>query len=198
MDPFLGQIQAFGFSFAPIGWALCWGQTMSIAQNNALYALLGITFGGDGITTFGVPDLRGRTVVGVGQATTLTSAVAWGEKLGAESAALLSSNMPAHNHQIVNGNGLAGTVAVTTNIQTVNNGNESTESNNGANALGTSGNMPSIYRESPSGSDSLGGVTSAIAGTTSYSGSSLPFNIRNPYLGMYYCIATSGIFPSRG
>ena len=67
MEPFLGQIQAFGYNFAPRGWATCEGQLLSIAQNTALFSLLGTQFGGNGQTTFGLPDLQGRTMVGAGQ-----------------------------------------------------------------------------------------------------------------------------------
>lgn len=196
MDPILGQVQAFGFNFVPYGWAFCNGQLLNIAANSALYSLLGITFGGNGTTTFGVPDLQGRTVIGVGNGTGLNP-VTWGQKLGVETVSLLTANMPVHNHQIVNGNGLAGTVAVTTTVQTVDNTNESSDSNNGGNVLGTAGSMPSIYRESPSGSDHLGGVASTILGSTSNAGNSSPVNIRNPYLGLYYCIATMGVYPTR-
>lgn len=196
MEPFLGMIQAFGYNFSPRGWAFCQGQLLSIAQNSALYALLGTTFGGDGQTTFGLPDLRGRVIVGAGQGPGLTP-IAYGEVGGVESVTILSSNMPTHNHQIINGNGQAGTVAVSTTVQTVNNSNSTSESDNGNNALGTGGSMQAIYRESPSGGDFLGGVTSSITGTTSAVGANTPINIRNPYLGVYYSIALEGIFPSR-
>lgn len=197
MEPYIGQISAFGFSFAPMGWLTCQGQILNISDYQTLYSLIGTVFGGNGSTTFGLPNLNGRTIIGVGQGDGL-SAIEYGQVGGAESITLLSSNMPAHNHQIVNGDGtIPGTVAVATTIQTVNNENESAESNNGANALGTSGNMPSVYRESPSGTDHIGGVTSLISGSTGTAGGSYPFNIRNPYLGVYYCIATEGIFPTR-
>jgi len=196
MEPFLGMIQAFGYNFSPRGWAFCNGQLLQISQYSALFSLLGTTFGGNGQTTFGLPDLRGRVIVGAGQGPGLTP-VAYGEMAGTESVTLLTSNMPMHNHQIVNGNGQAGTVAVTTNIQTVDNSNNSSETDNGSNVLGTGASMQAIYRESPSGNDHLGGVTSAITGSTSIAGSSIPFSIRNPYLGVYYSIALEGIFPSR-
>jgi microcystin-dependent protein len=198
MEPYIGQISAFGFSFAPEGWVTCQGQQLSISQYETLFSLIGTVFGGNGVTTFAVPDLRGRTIIGVGQGAGL-SAIQYGQVGGTEGTTLLSSNLPAHSHQIVNGDGTTpGTVAVATTIQTVNNENESGESNNGANVLGTSGNMPSIYRENPSGADCIGGVTSTISGTTSTAGASSPFGIRNPYLGVYYCIATEGVFPTRG
>jgi microcystin-dependent protein len=196
MEPFLGMIQAFGYNFSPRGWAFCNGQILQISQNSALFSLLGTTFGGNGQTTFGLPDLRGRVIVGAGQGPGLTP-IAYGEMGGVESVTLLTSNMPMHNHQIVNGNGQAGTVAVSTTVQTVNNTNSTSETDNGSNVLGTSGSMLTIYRESPSGSDFLGGVTSSISGTTSAVGSNIPVNIRNPYLGVYYSIALEGIFPSR-
>lgn len=199
MDPLIGTIQAFAFSFAPDGWVLCWGQTLPVAQYQALFALLGTTFGGDGKNTFGVPDLRGRTIIGVGNGTSVTSPVDWGEKYGSETTPINSYNMPPHAHQLVSGNGSAGTVKITTTVTTVNNGQESNESDNGANGLGTGGNMESIYRESPSGTDSIGGVTSSINGATTQFGVTQPaaLTIRNPYLGVYYCIAIDGYFPPR-
>jgi microcystin-dependent protein len=198
MDPFLGQVQAFGFGFVPRGWAICQGQLLNISTNSALFALLGTTFGGNGSTNFGVPDLQGRTIVGVGTSTSGLGTVTWGQKAGNETLGLTTANTPAHNHIIVNGNGSPGTVLVSTTVQTVNNEYESAESNNGANVLGTSGNMPSIYRESPSGNDYLGGVASSFTGSTAMAGGSVPANIRNPYVGLVYGIATTGIFPSRG
>lgn len=189
MDPILGQVQAFGFNFAPYGWALCNGQLLNISANSALFALLSNTFGGDGKTTFGVPDLQGRTVIGVGNGANL-SPVTWGQKSGFENATIALTNMPAHSHALTG-------ASVQTVIQTVDNTNESSDSDNGGNVLGTSGSMPSIYRESPSGTDHLGGVTSTISGTTTSVGGSAPVSIRNPFLGLYYCIATQGIFPTR-
>jgi microcystin-dependent protein len=196
MDPFLGQVQAFGFGFVPRGWAVCQGQLLNISTNSALYALLGTTFGGNGSTNFGVPDLQGRTIVGVGNGAGLGT-VAWGQKAGNEAITLTAANTPPHNHLIVNGNGSPGTVQVSTTVQTVNNEYESAESNNGGNVLGTSGNMPSIYRESPSGNDYLGGAVSTFAGSTAGAGGSIPANIRNPYVGLVYGIATTGLWPTR-
>jgi microcystin-dependent protein len=197
MEPYIGQISAFGFSFAPLGWLTCQGQELSISQYNSLFTLIGTVFGGNGSTTFKLPNLSGRTIIGVGQGSGL-SAIQYGQVGGAENITLGSSNLPIHNHQITNGNGTTlGTVAVATTIQTVNNEYESAESNNGVNVLGTSGNMPSIYRESPSGTDHIGGVSSLISGSTGTAGGSYPFNIRNPYLGVYYCIATEGVYPTR-
>jgi len=97
MDPFIGQIQDFGFNFAPKGWALCDGKLLSIAQNTALFSLLGTQFGGDGKTTFGLPDLRGRIPVGQGQGPGLSD-YAVGEVYGIENETLSLQEMPIHNH----------------------------------------------------------------------------------------------------
>jgi microcystin-dependent protein len=99
MEPFIGQIQAFGFNFAPRGWAQCHGQLLSISANTALFSLLGTTFGGDGRTTFGLPDLRGRSIVGMGNGPGLSN-ISWGEKGGAENHTLTVGQMPAHTHNI--------------------------------------------------------------------------------------------------
>jgi len=99
MEPFLGQIQAFGFNFAPRGWAMCEGQILPIAQNTALFSLLGTTFGGDGRTSFALPDLRGRSIVGLGNGPGL-STISWGERGGAENHTLSVGQMPAHTHNI--------------------------------------------------------------------------------------------------
>lgn len=188
MEPFLGQIQPYGFNFAPRGWATCDGQLLSIAANQALFSLLGTTYGGDGRTTFGLPDLRGRSIVHVGTGPGL-STIRWGQRGGVENVYLTNTHMPSHSHALVDG--VAKVVVVTTN-----NGNDINETDGGANGLGTSGTMPAIYRESPGGADTLGGV--AISGQTMNNGGNIPFQVRNPFLGIYMCIATVGIFPSRG
>src|SRR5438105_10342167 len=103
-EPFLGQIMLFGGNFAPRGWAFCNGQIMSIAQNTALFSLLGTTYGGDGITTFALPDLRGRAPVGQGQGPGLSN-ITLGEASGTESITLTIANMPGHNHTLGCDNG---------------------------------------------------------------------------------------------
>ena len=89
-DPYLGEIRMFGGNFAPVGWAFCNGQLLSIAEYEALFSLVGTTYGGDGISTFALPDLRGRTVVGAGQGPGLSS-IEIGEQGGSESATLTSA-----------------------------------------------------------------------------------------------------------
>ena len=96
-DPFLGEIRIFAGNFAPRGWQFCDGTLLSIAQDSALYALLGTTYGGDGVTTFGVPDLRGRVPVHQGTGPGLTTRVI-GQKLGQETVTLTAAELPAHTH----------------------------------------------------------------------------------------------------
>lgn len=188
MDPFIGQIQPFGFNFAPRTWAKCDGQLIAISSNSALFSLLGTTFGGDGRTTFGLPDLRGRSIVHTGHGPGL-STVTWGERGGTEQINVTQMNMPAHAHSLINGQAH---VDVYT---TDNAGAEVNESDSGANGFSTGGSTPSIYQENPTAGDKVGGVV--ISGTTSASGSGFPIQSRNPFLGITVCIAQFGIYPSR-
>ena len=104
-NPFISMIEAFGFNFAPRGWALCAGQTLPINQNQALFALLGTTFGGNGQTTFNLPDLRGRLALGFGQGAGLSS-YNLGAAGGEEAHQLPTSEVPAHAHTLnANNNG---------------------------------------------------------------------------------------------
>ncbi|QTD36642.1 phage tail protein [Polaribacter batillariae] len=187
MTPFIGQIQPFGFNFAPRDWAKCDGQLQAIASNSALFSLLGTTFGGDGRTTFGLPDLRGRSIVHIGHGPGL-STITWGERGGVEQLYINQTNMPAHTHSLING-------MANVTVYTTNNSNDTSESAGGENGLGTDGTMPTIYREEPTTGDKLGGVV--ISGTTAQSGGNLPIQSRNPFLGINVCIALFGIFPSR-
>ncbi len=99
-DQFIGEIRMTGFSYAPPGWALCNGQLMPINQNQALYAVIGVNFGGDGVSTFGLPDLRGRVPVHQGTGVGLTART-MGQKSGAETVTLLTSQIPAHTHSLM-------------------------------------------------------------------------------------------------
>ncbi|WP_372728696.1 phage tail protein [Nocardioides sp.] len=93
-EPFLGELRMMSFSFPPRGWALCDGQILPISQNQSLYSLLGTTYGGDGRTTFGLPDLRGRTAVHAGDGLSL------GQKLGSEAVTLTADQVPSHTHTV--------------------------------------------------------------------------------------------------
>jgi microcystin-dependent protein len=106
MEPFIGQIMMFGGSFAPRGWAFCEGQLLPISQNAALFSILGTTYGGDGRSTFALPDLRGRVAIHPGSGPGLSN-YRLGEKGGVESVALNVNQIPAHSHGISASNGTA-------------------------------------------------------------------------------------------
>jgi microcystin-dependent protein len=174
MTPFLGQILPVAFNFAPKGWAMCSAQLLSIQQNAALFAILGTTYGGNGITTFGLPDLRGRLAVGMGQGLGLSN-YSLGQQAGKESATMLLTNMPMHNHLF----NVSNTI--------------STQLSPSGNTLGQGGVLGAtefaLYGASA-------GVTMA-SGMINPTGSTQPFNIIQPCLTVTYCIAMQGIFPSR-
>jgi microcystin-dependent protein len=184
VEPFLGQIQPFGFNFAPRGWAMCQGQLLSIAQNTALFSLLGTMYGGNGQTTFGLPDLRGRSLVGMGQGPGLTN-IDQGEAGGTETTTLIVSQMPAHNH----------TATATSTLQ------GATEQGDKASPQGRMlASLPGLYYTPPQGGQTYTAMFNQAvltSVTVAVSGGSQPIPLRNPYLGMNMCIATQGIFPSR-
>lgn len=191
----MGAVKAFAFSYAPRGWAFCNGQILSIAQNSALFALLGTTFGGNGQSTFGLPDLRGRSIVHPGQGPG-TNNISWGEIGGTENMTLTINNMPAHTHQIIQGTA-AGQVNIATNANAITGGTISNETDNGGNSFAAAGDVPSIYSEPAATTTKIGGITSTISGSTAIVGNNIPFSLRSPYLGIYTSICLEGLFPSR-
>ncbi|MFC6646286.1 phage tail protein [Granulicella cerasi] len=182
--PYIGSVMVFAGNFAPRGWALCQGQLMSISQYTALFSLLGTTYGGNGQTTFGLPNLMGRSIVGVGAGLGLSNMV-WGQLGGVENVTLQPAQMPAHNHVV--SFGASSALADTTSPV----GAYPAQVNSVASAgrSGTTTSVMNAYTASPNGS--MG------AATVSISGGSQPFAVRNPYLAMNYCIALVGLFPSR-
>lgn len=187
MDPFIGQIQPFGFNFAPRGWAKCDGQLIAISSNSALFSLLGTTFGGDGRTTFGLPDLRGRSIVHIGHGAGLDT-VTWGERGGRELIALNQLNLPSHSHALIHG-------VANASLPTLDGGTAINETGNAENKLASGGSQLDIYMESDGAA--AGTIDVNISGTTTAAGSSQPFDSRNPFLGINVCIAEIGIYPSR-
>ncbi len=180
-EPFLGEMKMVGFNFAPVGWAFCQGQLMSIQQNNALFALLGTTYGGDGRSTFGLPDLRGRTPVGMGQGPGLANVVQ-GQLSGSENVTLTTLNMPAHSHPT--------TVQVTGTATEP--GNTPNQTNNVLGASSSTGpGSANIWSTKMTNPVQLAGVQAGVAG------GSQPVDVRNPYLGVNFVIALEGIFPTR-
>lgn len=191
-EPFLGEIRMVGFNFAPRGWAFCQGQTMSISQNTALFSLLGTTFGGDGVTTFKLPDYQGRSPVGMGNGVGLTPIVQ-GEVSGAENVTLTSNQMPMHTHAVAQ---LTTSVAIPTNTTA---GASKTPSN--TSVLSTTNDTAAgaevdIYSAGP-GTSTLQPFNAPVTGQINPAGGSQPFPIRNPFLGTNFIIALEGIFPSR-
>lgn len=203
MEPYMGQIMQVGFSFAPRGWMTCSGQIMSIAQNTALFSLLGTTFGGNGSSTFGLPDARGRTFIGTGQGPGLPP-YSIGEIAGTPSTTLLIPNMPAHNHAAV----FTPTGSVTGSMQAksgVGYAQETDAPSEGA-FLGTvaeNDTLPRFYvpAGTPGTAVNLAGmiVTSTLGGTVTVgiNGGSQPISIMQPYLAITTVIAVNGVFPSR-
>ena len=175
MEPFLGQIQAFGFNFAPRGWARCEGQLLAIAQYSALFSLLGTTYGGDGRTSFGLPDLRGRTPIGYGNGPGLSN-YSWGEKGGQESTTLQLANLPNIPVKASSANATKNTPAAGDAIAAPNTpeGRSSTPTNGYAAAT------PDVT------------LNPGTAG-----GNNQAFSNTQPFLAVNWCIAMVGIYPSR-
>lgn len=180
-EPFIGEVKLLGFQFAPLGYMTCQGQLLSIAQNTALFSLLGTTYGGDGQTTFGLPDLQGRTPVGQGQGPGLP-AYTIGEEAGTTTTTLIATNLPQHVHTLNN-------MHVNIKASTANAGEASPDGTFPA----TTGTP--AYADTAEPNIFTGGTT--VTGTTDISGSNIPFSIMNPYLTMNFSIAIEGIFPSR-
>lgn len=179
MEPFLGQIMAVGFNFAPRGWALCNGQLLAISQNTALFSLLGTMYGGDGRTTFALPDLRGRAPIHYGTGPGLSPHVI-GQKSGSETTTITVGNLPSHSHTFN-----VGTADASQNDATIGAMLTSPVIPDGRSVTDVNGYAPGTPTTS---------LNSATVGNT---GSSLPFNNMPPYIVINYVIALQGIFPSR-
>ncbi|WP_431860943.1 phage tail protein [Azospirillum sp.] len=179
MDPFLGEVRIFPWSWAPDGWALCNGTSLPIQQNAALNALLGQTFGGNGSTTFNLPDLRGRTPIhlGVGQD---GFSYQNGQTGGAETVTLTINNLPQHNHAV---NALGGTKG---NFAIAKSGLPAT--------VGVpTGSTATVNIYAPATSP----LTALASDTCSIEGASGAHNNMQPFAVMNFCIATLGLFPPR-
>jgi len=173
MTPYLGQITGFGFQFAAKGWAFCAGALMSIQQNQALFSILGTTYGGNGIQTFALPDLRGRVPIHWGQGPGL-SGYTLGEVAGVQNVTVLPSQLPVHNHALNANTGVSGLGPPSGNILS-----QAPVVNAQVLWYGTSANAVMN--------------PAAIAAN----GSSQPISIIQPYSVINYSIALSGIFPTR-
>ena len=167
-EPFLAEIRMNGYTFCPRGWVETDGRLLPIAQNTALFSILGTIYGGDGRTTFGVPDLRGRFPVGEGNGPGLAPR-SQGQTGGNESIVLSVGNLPSHQHTAH---------AASNNAPVV--------------------TSPSNAGIDPEGRFAVGGTAQAMSNQTiGHTGGNQPANIMQPYLALRYCMATQGLFPSR-
>ena len=170
-DQFVAEIRIFGFNFPPTGWALCNGQLLPISQNTALFSLLGTQYGGDGKSTFALPNLQGNGAVHQGQGNGLTERFV-GETGGSTTVSLLATEMPLHLHNL----------------------SASVLPADGPNPAGA-------YTAAPANDNlyaAPAGIQSMAPQCLPMAGGSQPHNNMQPYLTMNYCIALQGIFPPRG
>lgn len=176
MEPFIGMIVMFGGNFAPRDWAFCEGQLLPISSNTALFSILGTIYGGDGRTTFALPDLRGRTAIGPGTGPGLSS-YSQGQKGGVESVTLNTTQIPSHNH--------------TATGQLKSNGGPGDSPSPAGAYFGEAND--DIYASSAGSTMASDGVNV----TVNNNGGGQSHENRPPYLACYYIIALSGIYPSR-
>jgi len=177
MDEYMGIVKLFAGNFPIKGWAFCNGQLLSISQNSALYSLLGTTYGGDGMNTFALPDLRGRIAVGFGSGQGLQN-YSLGEMGGTEGVTLMTNQLPAHNHSL-NATTGAGSVVPPSNALLA--------AATGADEGGTSVTVSTYANGSPNTS-----LNPASIGVT---GGNQPHENRQPYLGLNYIICIQGLYP---
>ncbi|WP_440069629.1 phage tail protein [Tenacibaculum discolor] len=192
MEPFLGQIMMFGGNFAPRGWAFCNGQLLAISQNTALFSILGTTYGGDGRTTFALPDLRGRAPInsGGGSAGPGLSPRPLGQRGGEQTHTLNITEMPSHSHSVQ-----------------PNSSHLKLSTDNAVNETPAAGDVPAVsnYPDGLSAKKvkSFGPPTNTVNGqsiappTILNNGGNLAHNNMQPYLAVNFVIALVGIFPSR-
>ena len=185
-EPYLGQLMCVGFTFNNRGWSNCDGQLLPIAQNTALFSLFGTTYGGDGRTTFALPDLRGRVPIHTGAGPGLPQ-YAQGSRGGAATVVLNTNQIPLHNHNLNNG----------------------TEANQASVALSASGEAAdtqdandnvlarALIYHAGDANRRLGATSAAISGQTALTGGSQPHENMQPYLALRWLVALTGVFPSR-
>jgi microcystin-dependent protein len=170
-EPFVGEVRMFGGSFAPAGWAFCAGQLMPISENETLFNLIGTTYGGDGQSTFALPDLQGRFPMHAGQGPGISQTYQLGEKDGVESVTLTANQTPIHNHGFVASTAVA-------------------NSNTPANQVIAQSTQRAVYYEDVP-------TTNLAANAISQVGGSQPHENLQPYLCITFIISLFGIFPSQ-
>lgn len=178
MEPFLGEIRMFSYSWAPRGWALCNGAQLTIQQNQALYTLITNKYGGNGTTNFNLPDLRGQVPVSQGQSPVSSNIYNIGMKGGQETVTLTASQMPAHIH--------------TTNVMDTT-GNSAAPAGNLFAVPGQFKTNPVIPIYAPKGTNTPVALNTAVVGMSG----GAPHSNMQPWAVTNYCIATSGLYPQR-
>lgn len=171
-EPFVAEIRIFGFNFAPTGWAFCNGQLMPISQNTALFSLIGTFYGGNGVSTFGLPNLQGRAVMSQGQGPGLSNRVL-GEMGGSTTVSLLPGELPSHTHAV--------SVAAVADAN--------------ADRSNATGNV--LAKPGDSSYASSGATTTMSAASSGIAGAGAPHNNMQPYLVLNFCIALQGVYPPR-
>jgi microcystin-dependent protein len=174
--PYVGEIRAFGFTFQPAGWLLCNGQSLAISEYSVLFNLIGTTYGGNGTTTFNLPNLQGRAPMHQGTSSQMTTVL--GQPLGSPNVTLSVPQMPAHNHTITMGVVPSGGTVLTTAVPS--------PTTNLADA-----NLNSVYNTAPTLNATLAASTIGLAG------GSQPHENTQPYQVISFCIAWAGIYPSQ-
>jgi microcystin-dependent protein len=169
-SPFIGEIRMFGGTFAPAGWAMCDGALMPISENDALFTLIGTTYGGDGQETFGLPDLRGRVPIHVGQGPGITQNYQLGEMAGVESVTINSNQLPNHNHALVASTSVA-------------------NSNTPQGTLLAQANVDMYVADVPDSNMNAGSMVAV--------GGSQPHENMSPSLAVSFIISLFGVFPSQ-
>lgn len=194
MEFYLGEILLLPFNFAPVGTLDCDGRLLAIGEYEALFTLIGTTYGGDGISTFALPDLRSRTPIGIGQKPGL-STIQLGQASGVENISLLQSNLPAHVHAFSSTANFSLSPKASSVIGTTSDPTNAIW----ANSDDGSGQPVGLFT-APSNADvpmATMNATLQIAGNTAVVGNNVPVPIRNPFLGLRYVITTEGIYPSQ-
>ena len=183
MDEYLGMIKIFAGNFAPKGWFTCNGQLLPISQYSSLFSILGTTYGGDGVSTFALPNLQSRTPIGMGQGPGL-SYRSQGEVAGTENNTLIIPNLPPHNHQAVlsASNADSGQSAATAGASIATPGTLTGRTFSGT--LGYNTSTPNT-------------ILNQASVTTAATGQGIPVNNMQPFIAMNYIICWSGIYPSR-
>ncbi|MGZ5435474.1 MAG: phage tail protein [Pyrinomonadaceae bacterium] len=170
-EPFIGEIRMFGGNFPPSGWAFCQGQLMPISENDALFTLIGTTYGGDGQQTFGIPDLQGRAPVHAGQGPGITQNYQLGEKAGVESVTLTTQQIPIHNHAFIASGDLADQITGTNGV------------------LANPVSLSTYFTAAPDSSLNANSVTPV--------GGSQPHENLQPYLCISFILSLFGVFPTQ-